>query len=238
MKRSQMNPRQRQGLLLVVIAAAGLLGVFLLIANYVSTISKQVGPKISVLTLVKPVAAYQPVTSDMLGETSLPQKWAPSNALQDPATAQGLITQVPLPTGTVLEQGMLTQQPALQGDQQEIAILVDAETGVAGQVTPGSVVNVIATYGGASGLGNIRPRAQIVVIGAKVLGVGTSTSRSAGSGALGSSNQGVPVTLSLTPRQILKVGYAESFAAKVRLSLVAPGFSGRLAIPAPYSPLP
>jgi hypothetical protein len=31
-----MNPRQRQGMMLVVIAAAGLLGVFLLIADYVS----------------------------------------------------------------------------------------------------------------------------------------------------------------------------------------------------------
>jgi len=31
--RRQLNPRQRQGLLLVVVAAVGLIGVFVLVAN-------------------------------------------------------------------------------------------------------------------------------------------------------------------------------------------------------------
>ena len=65
--RRQMNPRQRQGLLLVVLAAVGLIGVFLLVASYVSSVSKQVGPKVDVLTLVRPLSAYQPVTSADLG---------------------------------------------------------------------------------------------------------------------------------------------------------------------------
>ena len=39
-RRRQLNPRQRQGLLLVVIAPVGLLGVFLLIANYVSSVRR------------------------------------------------------------------------------------------------------------------------------------------------------------------------------------------------------
>jgi len=112
--RRQMNPRQRQGLLLVVIAAAGLIGVFVLVANYVSSVSKQVGPKVDVLTLIRPLQAYQPVSTGDLGYVALPEKWVPGTALRDASQALGQISQVPLPTGTELEQGMLTGQPTLR----------------------------------------------------------------------------------------------------------------------------
>jgi pilus assembly protein CpaB len=228
-----MNPRQRQGLLLVLIAAAGLLGVFLLIANYVSSVSKQVGPKSQVLVLIRPLPAYEPVTASMLGEVSVPQKWAPPDALQAAGDALGLESDVALPAGTDLEQGMLTPQPALQPGYREIAIEVDAETGVAGQITPGSLVDIIATYGGGSV--SARSSAQVVVADAKVLGVGQLTG---GSGSSAASGGDVPVTFSLSPQDVLKVSYAESFASKVRLSLVAPGPSTPPAALPPYSPSP
>jgi pilus assembly protein CpaB len=224
----QMNPRQRQGLLLVVIAAAGLIGVFLLIANYVSTISKQVGPKTVVLALARPLQPYQPVTIADLRQVSLPQKWAPTNAIGDESEALGLVSPVTLPAGTELEQGMLAQAPALAPGHREIAIMVDDETGVAGQIQPGALVDIVATYQ-ANGQAT-RSSAQVVVAGAPVLNVGQLTGSSSGSG--------VPVTFSLTPEQVLKVSYAESFAQKVRLSIVAPGTSGRSASPSPYAPVP
>src|SRR6185437_10870346 len=132
--RRQMNPRQRQGLLLVVVAAAGLIGVFVLVANYVSSVSKQVGPKVDVLTLVRPLQAFKQITTADLGFVALPQRWVPGTALRDPSEAVGQISQVPLPTGTELERGMLTGQPSLQPGQQEFALPVDQTTGVAGQV--------------------------------------------------------------------------------------------------------
>lgn len=226
-----MNPRQRQGLLLVTIAAAGLLGVFLLIANYVSNVSKQVGPKTEVLVLIRPLPAYQPITASALGEISVPQKWVPANALQTSGSALGLISTTPLAAGTWLQQTMLTQQPQLQPGDQEIAILIDAETGVAGQVTPGSLVDIIATYSG--GGANGKASAQIVVADAKVLGVGQLTG---GNGA--SSGGAYPITFSLSPEEVLKVTYAESFASKVRLSLIAPGSSTAAPNLPPYSPNP
>jgi pilus assembly protein CpaB len=222
-----MNPRQRQGLLLVTIAAAGLLGVFLLIANYVSGVSKQVGPKSEVLVLREPIPAYQPITDAELGIISVPQKWAPANALQASGEALGLISDVPLPAGTELEQGMLTRQPLLEPGNREIAIMIDAETGVAGQITAGSLVDIIATYG--SGGANGKGSAQIVVPGAKVLGVGQLT----GAGSSGGGQ--VPITFSLSPEDVLKVSYAESFASKVRLSLVAPGSATAPTNLPPYS---
>jgi pilus assembly protein CpaB len=235
-RRRQLNPRQRQGVLLMVIAAAGLIGVFVLIAGYVSNVSKQVGPKIDVLELTAPVPPYQPITPSMLGEVAVPGKWAPHNALRSPSEAVGLVTNVMLPAGTELEQGMLTTPPALQPGQREMAILVDAETGVAGQLTPGSEVDIIATFAG-NNQGN-KSSARVVVPDAKVLDVGTPTV--GGGSATGSSgpagqNQVVPVTFALSPQQVLAVSYAESFAQKVWLSLVAPG-TGSGAAPPPYKP--
>ncbi|HEY1514961.1 MAG TPA: Flp pilus assembly protein CpaB [Solirubrobacteraceae bacterium] len=220
-----MNPRQRQGLLLVVIAAAGLIGVFLLVASYVSSVSKQVGPKVNVLTLLRPLQAYQPVTSGDLGFVQLPQKWVPGTALRDPSQALSQISQVPLPTGTELEQGMLTGQPTLQPGEQEFALPVDPTTGVANQVQAGSVVDVVATF---SGSGQSRPAsARVIVSDVSVLIAAQSGTSSSGAGV---------VTLALTPQQVQVVAYAESFGQKVWLSLVAPGTTGTQPQLPPYQP--
>jgi pilus assembly protein CpaB len=222
--RRQMNPRQRQGLLLVVVAAAGLIGVFLLVAGYVSSVSKQVGPKVEVLTLLRPLPAYQQVTSADLGFVELPARWVPGTALRDPSQALDLISQVPLPKGTELEQGMLTSQPALRPGEQEFGLPVDATTGVAGQVQAGSVVNIVATFAG----GQSRPAsARVIVSDVSVLIAAQSTGGSSGGGV---------VTLALTPQQVQQVAYVESFAQKYWLSLVAPGTTGAQPQLPPYEP--
>ncbi|HET6868631.1 MAG TPA: Flp pilus assembly protein CpaB [Solirubrobacteraceae bacterium] len=222
--RRQMNPRQRQGLLLVVVAAAGLIGVFLLVAGYVSSVSKQVGPKVEVLTLLRPLPAYQQVTSADLGFVELPERWVPGTALRDPSQALDQISQVPLPKGTELEQGMLTNQPALRPGEQEFGLPVDATTGVAGQVQAGSVVNIVATFSG----GQSRPAsARVIVSDVSVLIAAQATGGSSGGGV---------VTLALTPQQVQQVAYVESFAQKYWLSLVAPGTTGTQPQLPPYEP--
>lgn len=220
-----MNPRQRQGLLLVMIAAAGLLGVFLLIANYVTNVSKQVGPMTHVLVLIRPLPAYRPVSSADLGEITVPVKWAPPNALTEPSEAVDLISTTPLESGTRLQATMLTQRPTVQPPNQAVAFTVDAETGVAGQIQPGSVVDVIATYGSGGRFG--KGYSAFVARGIQVLNIGQAT----GSG-------GAPIILSLTPQQSLAISYAEATASKVRFALDP---SGSNTIPAPvppYSPSP
>ncbi len=224
-----MNPRQRQGLLLVVLSGIGLVVVFVLIANYAASLAKQVGPKISVVKLAAPLSAYEPVSPNMLTESSVPVKWAPPNAITDPGPLIGLVSRVALPAGTELEQGMLDQAPSLTPGHREIAVLVDAETGVANQIEPGDLVDIIATFQGSSS--GSRSYAEVVVPDAQVLQVGQLA---------GSGNGSVPVTFSLTPQDVLKVSYAESFAQKVRLSKVAPGTSASVTAvtPPPYSPSP
>jgi pilus assembly protein CpaB len=233
--RRQLNPRQRQGALLLVVAGAGLIAVFVLIVGYVRNVSKQVGPKIQVLELNSTLQPYQPITLSMLGYRSVPARWASQNALRSPGQAVGEVSDVTIPAGTDLESGMLSAPPTIQAGQEEMAIYVDAETGVAGQITPGSDVSIVATFQGNNSAGS---SARVIVPAAKVLGIGTPTT-AGGSGTSSSqpSSQGqvVPVTFALTPTQVLAVSYAESFAQKVRLALMTPG--GPIpAAPAPYKP--
>ena len=235
-RRRQLNPRQRQGMLLLVVAAAGLVGVFVLIAGYVSNVAKEVGPKVQVLELNTTLQPYRPITPSMLSFASVPAKWAAANALRSESEAVGLVSDVPLQAGIQLQTGMLSAPPAMQGDEEEIAIYVDAETGVAGQITPGSEVSIVATYQGNNN-GN-KNSARVIVPATKVLGIGTPTT--AGGSATGSSqpanqSQVVPVTFALTPDEVLSVSYAESFAQKVRLALLAPG-TATPAQPPPYKP--
>ena len=221
-----MNPRQRQGLLLVMIAAAGLLGVFLLIANYVTNVSKQVGPMTQILVLLKTLPPYQQVTTADLGEIKVPVKWAPTNALTEPSEAIGLISTTQLEAGTDLQGSMLTQRPTLGPGEQAVAFTIDAETGVAGQIQPDSTVDVVATYGSGGHFG--KGYAEFVARDIRVLNV------SQPAGSSGSS----PIILALTPQQSLELSYAESTASKVRFVLDASGSTTTPAPVPPYSPSP
>jgi pilus assembly protein CpaB len=222
-----MNPRQRQGLMLVVIAAAGLLGVFLLIADYVSSVSKQVGAKISVVTLAAPLNPYQPVSLNMLQEVSVPKKWAPRNAITDPDLLVDLVSTVPLSAGTELQQGMLGPAPALAPGQRAYSLLVNAEMGAGLQIQPGDLVDVLASYQGSSQAGAAkRDRVEVVVPSVKVL----TLEQSAGA----SGNGSVPAILALTPDQAQQVLYAQSFATKLVITKVAPGSTPDT--PPPYKP--
>jgi Flp pilus assembly protein CpaB len=147
----------------------------------------------------------------------------PGTALRDPSEAVGQISQVPLPTGTELERGMLTGRPSLQPGQQEFALPVDQTTGVANQVQAGSVVDIVATFSGSG---------QSKVASARVIVSDVTVLIAAQSG----SGPSRVVTLALTPQQVQEVAYAESFAQKVWLSLVAPGTTGAQPQLPPYQP--
>ena len=69
-----MNPRQRRAVLLLALAVAGLIGVFALVANYVSEIETQVGDKIVVLELTKPASANEAISDDMVVEKFVPKQ--------------------------------------------------------------------------------------------------------------------------------------------------------------------
>jgi pilus assembly protein CpaB len=224
-----MNPRQRRAVLLLALAAAGLVGVFALLANYVSNVESEVGEKILVLELVEPVTANQVVPESAVRQLEVPRKWAPQAALTDYGQLTGVVAVANLQPGSILQEGMLATPPDLEEGEREIAILVDASTGVAGKVKPGDLVDVIASYGAQEteeGEPTRPNRALVVVPGARVINVGTPREESPnGLQEEQTAGEVVPVTFALSPRQTLKVQHAQSFGSDVRLALLRPGDS-------------
>jgi pilus assembly protein CpaB len=208
--------------LLLALAAAGLLGVFALVANYVSDVDTQVGPKVAVLELNKDAKKNQAITDDMLTVKQVPRRWVPRAALVDRNLLVGNVAASDLPRGSILQEGMIVTPPELEENQREVAILVDASTGVAGKIEPGRTVDIIAAYPGDQN-GEKPNRSVVVVAGARVLNVGSPRLKSGGGDVQQDPTQVVPVTFALTKDQELRVSYAQSFAQDVRLALIPPG---------------
>ena len=224
-----MNPRQRRGILLLTLSGLGLLGVFVLVAGYVADVRGEVDPKVTVLALAKPAEKDKAITDDMVKTLELPRRWAPQTALRDRARLIGQVAQADIPSGSVLQEGMLGSPPELASGEREIAILVDAETGVAGKISPGSIVDIVATFAGDEQQG-AKAESNVVVPGARIIDVGQPELKG-GNGVQDQAAdpaQVVPVTFALNPKEALTVTYAESFAAEVRLALLRPGEESEL----------
>ncbi len=224
-----MNPRQRRGILLLTLSALGLLGVFVLVAGYVADVRAEVDPKVRVLALDKPVEKDKAITDDMVKTIELPRRWAPKTALRDQARLIGQVATADAPAESILQEGMLGPPPELATGEREIAILVDAETGVAGKINPGATVDIVATFPGNDQTGD-KAESQIVVPGARIIDVGQPEVK--GGSRLqeqaADPQQVVPVTFALNPKEALIVTYAESFASEVRLALLRPGEESNL----------
>jgi pilus assembly protein CpaB len=229
-----MNPRQRRGVLLMILAAVGAVFVFITVIGYVGKIQADadaaVGEMTTVLQVQSNLEAYQPVTAAAVREAQVPKKWATSAFITNIADLQGKVAAGPIPSGAYLQQGMLVEAPALRAGQREIAIMIDAETGVAGKVVNGSIVDVYATFNSTQN-GNrttaacavrILNRVQVINVGRVQPATGDSGRQGTGSGTQASNTSGsvLPVTFALNSEETLRLTYAESFARKVRLALV------------------
>jgi pilus assembly protein CpaB len=222
-----MNPRQRRGLLLLVLSGLGLLAVFVLIASYVADVRTEVDPKIKLLTLSKPVRAFESVPDDAVTTITMPKRWAPSTALRDRGDLVGYVAGTDLSKHSLLQRDMLIKPPELAPGQREVAILVDAETGVAGKIGPGDFVDIVATFAGNDQRA-IPAKSTVVVPHARIIDVGQPKlqgGRGVQQQSQADPKQVVPVTFALNPNEQLRVTYAESFAEETRLALLRPGES-------------
>lgn len=216
-----MNPRQRRGVLLLGLAAVGAVVVFVAVASYVSDVRSQVGPTATILQLTIDVPAFSSVEPSAITPVEVPVRWMPDAALRNSVELVGMVAGTDLVAGSVLQQGMLVPPPQLEPGQREIAILVDAETGVAGKIGPGSLVDILATFAGEEERG---PSSQVIVSGARIIDVGLPTAQAGVSpdGAF-AEDQVVPVTFALGVQEGLVLTYAEAFASSVRLARVGEG---------------
>ncbi|MBE1876686.1 Flp pilus assembly protein CpaB [Myceligenerans pegani] len=199
-----------------LVAMTGVLAVavFAVVLYYVRSVGSQVGPMTTVLQLSHAVDAQEPVEPEMLEEVRVPERWAPASALQSPEDAEGLVAAAAYAKGSVVQAGMLVERPIVRPGFREVAVVVDAEAGVAGKLRPGNRVDVIATMRGGDGARN---HSRVWVSNVLVVEVGIPQQVADPDDIAPS--RGLPVTFALSTEDALALAYVESFSEKMRLAL-------------------
>ncbi|MEU6980846.1 MULTISPECIES: Flp pilus assembly protein CpaB [unclassified Streptomyces] len=218
-----MNSRQRRGVILLLLSVLCALGAFAGVLSVISDVNSKVGPEVTAYRVKDDIKPYTPLGPGRFEKITMPERWLPETAVTDLAQTEGKIAVTTLKAGSLLQSDMIVKRPALEPGQQEIAIMIDAATGVAGKITPGSTVNIYATFAGERG--GQAAQSKMIVAGARVIDVGELTALTPDREDRNRATEAVPITFALSTVDTQRVAYAESFAQHVRLALVAPGGS-------------
>ncbi|ARP72048.1 Flp pilus assembly protein CpaB [Streptomyces pluripotens] len=216
-----MNSRQRRGVILLILSVLCALGAFAGVLSVVHDVNSKVGPEVTAYRVKSDVKPYAALDAEQFEKVRMPKRWLSGNAVTDLRQIRGKIAVTTLRAGSLLQTDMIVDQPALQSGQQEVAIMIDAATGVAGKITPGSRVNVYATFEGKKD--GDPDQSKIIVTNARVLDVGHITALDPDRSKSQQPAEAVPITFALSTLDAQRITYAESFAQRVRLALVAPG---------------
>ncbi|MBC2868289.1 Flp pilus assembly protein CpaB [Streptomyces mexicanus] len=224
-----MNSRQRRGVILLLLSVVCALGAFAGVLSVISDVKSEVGPEVTAYRLKSDVAPYTTLSAGQFEKIRMPKRWLSPTAVTDLSRIQGKIAVTTLRQGSLLQSDMIVARPALRPGQQEVAIMIDAATGVAGKITPGSTVNVYATFAGQRQ--GDPAQSKIIVTNARVIDVGKITALDPDADhRTQQPTEAVPITFALSTLDAQRITYAESFAQRVRLALVAPG--GDTGVPA------
>lgn len=208
-----MNPRQRRGVLFVLLSALLAVVVFVVIAGYVGSVSSQVGSMVTVYRTSGAVPAYAALTEEDLVPDEVPARWLSSSAQVTAEELVGRRVGTNLVEGTMLTSDMLVPKSDLSPTEREIAIKVDEVTGVADRVKPGDFVDIYAVFADVPGLPK---QVRVLVQNVRVVSVRGSQVQVDELSSTGQQRV-VPVTLALEPNDALAVTYASAFAEEVRL---------------------
>ncbi|WP_055599725.1 Flp pilus assembly protein CpaB [Streptomyces aureus] len=219
-----MNSRQRRGVILLLLSVLCAIGAFAGVLAVISDVNSKVGPETTAYRIKANVAPYTPLRANQFEKITMPERWLSKTAVTDLRQIEGRIAVTQLKAGSLLQSDMIVEQPELQPGQQEIAIMIDAATGVAGKITAGATVNIYATFAGDKK--GEAAQSRMIVAGARVLDVGKLTPIRDSSQGSARANEAVPISFALSTLDAQRVAYAESFAEHVRLALVAPTTGG------------
>ncbi|XKK63314.1 Flp pilus assembly protein CpaB [Streptomyces sp. ARC32] len=217
-----MNSRQRRGVILLILSVLCALGAFAGVLSVVNDVKSKVGPEVTAYRLKSDIEPYTELGAAQFEKIGMPERWLSENAVTDLSQVRGKIAVTRLKAGSLLQTDMIVDTPALRPGQQEVAIMIDAATGVAGKITPGSSVNVYATFEGQRE--GDPDQSRIIVTNAKVIDVGPLSALEPDEDSRDREpTDAVPITFALSTIDAQRITYAESFARRVRLALVAPG---------------
>ncbi|MFF8842685.1 Flp pilus assembly protein CpaB [Streptomyces sp. NPDC015127] len=219
-----MNSRQRRGVILLLLSVLCAFGAFVGVLSVISDVNSKVGPEVTAYRVTSDVAPYTELQPSQFEKISMPKRWLPASAVTDISVVQGKIAVTQLHKGSLLQVDMIVKRPALENGEQEIAIMIDAATGVAGKITPGDLVNIFATFDDEGKDQGQVAESRIIVPNAKVIDVGRLTAlEPKGDDRDAAATQAVPITFALNTQDAQRVAFAESFAVHVRLALIAKG---------------
>ncbi|WP_371617635.1 Flp pilus assembly protein CpaB [Streptomyces sp. NBC_00454] len=215
-----MNSRQRRGVILLILSVLCALAAFGGVLVLIGDVNSKVGAEVVAYRVKSDIAPYTPLAAGQFEQVSVPKRWLSDTAVTDLGQLKDKMALTALKQGSLLQSDMFVDRPKLQAGEQEIAIMIDASTGVAGKITPGAKVNILGTFKGK------KPTdpdvAVVMVANARVINVGRLTPLDKDSDKKGPA-EAVPITFALSTKDTERVAYAESFAEHVRLALVAPG---------------
>ena len=188
--------------------------VFVILTGYVRGVASQVGPSTTVWAAVDQIDPYTPLSETNLEPVEVPERWAAPTSRLELTDLDGRRVPFELQPGTVVSSDMLIPTSALSPTEREVAINVDAVTGVAGRVRPGDRVDMYAVFADVPGL---PAQVRVLVRDVRVVTIGGQQTVTQDDDEGVSENEVVPVTLALEPDDSLSVTYASAFADEVRL---------------------
>lgn len=213
-----MNARQRRGAVLLLVSVLLALAAFAGVYAVIQDVESKVGPEVTAYEVDTEIEPYQELSADQFREVRLPERYLPDTAITDLDQLRGKVAVGPLVPGSLLQSDMLSDRPDLDEGQMEIAIMIDASTGVAGKIYPGAKINMYAAYvidQDESELDVVR----LMVNNAEVIDVGDLTEVEDDRQRV----EAVPITFALDNLDAQRITHAEAFAEQIRLALVAPG---------------
>jgi pilus assembly protein CpaB len=213
-----MNPRQRRGVVLMVLSVLAAALVFVGVSSYVSNVNSKVGPMVTTYHVTKDLQAFTTLSSENTEPVQVPQRWAADNSVLKASDIDGRVTATPLAAGSPVNLDSLVPPSDLDPNEREVAVNVDAVTGLAGRVRPGDRVDVYATFTDVPGL---TKQTRILVENVRVVSVaGQQQVQSSDAKTI---QNVIPVTLALQPRAATAVTWAGNLAKEVRLIGLPPG---------------
>lgn len=188
------------------------IAVFFGVASYVNDVNSRVGPEITIYQATDDVPAFTQLTAENVEAVKVPERWVDEATRLTVEDIQGRTVAVPLTAGSRISADVLVPPSDLNPNEREVAINVDAVTGIAGRVRPGDRVDVYSVFAETPGLAN---QSRILVRNVRVVSVGGQ--KQVTEQTTGALQEVIPVTLALVPDDALAVTYASTFAAQVRL---------------------
>lgn len=230
-----MNPRQRRGVITLIVAAIGAIAVFLGIVAYVGSVSAEVGPRVTVYKAASDISTYQTINPEEdVEEVDMPEKYVTSLMVTSLDQLAGQKASSAISEGAILQTDALTPVSALEDGEREVTINFEEDEGINGRVQPGDVVDVVAAFareredkanGGDYRRADIPYNvAGILVSNAEVVAVGKAApsgkvegGQGAGESAVEGMSEKIAVTFAVSVKDASRLSYGESFAVSMRL---------------------